>query len=449
MLEESEVSVAVKSKMRSSIAVVILFSRLGTSPSGKPAVCCFPQPSISVFKTLNTLSGFSFSSWLFQFDLVMISAEDESGQSSVGFEFLKFLRHHYVCEVSKLTPSGRLQSAVLVILPDAVVLCSHRGGIHRYIPFLKLAGIEQLPRGRVLFRVREEHNLLLSIPSHTKVVAAVAQLHAGLRASVLPITTNDTMPLFSTLELRPSSQYVSTIPKSLQNAIQLAYANRVKALVTDTKRKLLGISTPEAENNNRSPFRSEGELRGRAFGAATGEASGGAAQDNSLLASRQYSDGEPPSPSRPPSVPNVARSPSSQGSTLAQWRAASAAYLQLKSPRTSQEAEEAEETALDLTILIASNRGLSMTFPALVSLWRYFQFISAHLPGGRQAPVLEVRCVEGNAINLNEGLFYQTLQQFAVAVPHTVTLRRGTSGEGVNFDGEVFWANPTDLQFTL
>ena len=70
-----------------------------------------------------------------------------------GFHLLSSLPCHLATRVNKVTPSGRLQSAVLVILSDALLLCSNRGGLHRYVPLTRLRGVTVFPRGRVLFHV--------------------------------------------------------------------------------------------------------------------------------------------------------------------------------------------------------------------------------------------------------------------------------------------------------
>ena len=48
-------------------------------------------------------------------------------------------REGYSGRANKVTPSGRLQTAVVVLLSDALLLCSNRGGLHRYIPLVDVA----------------------------------------------------------------------------------------------------------------------------------------------------------------------------------------------------------------------------------------------------------------------------------------------------------------------
>ena len=173
---------------------------------------------------------------LFKYSVTMTT----NSSLGVGFELLHYVRHHFVGEANKVTPSGRLQSCVLVVLTDALVLSSHRGGVHRYISLHDLESITQLPRGRVLFHVRSAHNVLLSIPGYTKVVAVLVQLHAGLKAASLPVATSETVPALPSLNLRPSPQFVSTVPKAVFQAIRLAGVAQARESVSDARKSLQG-----------------------------------------------------------------------------------------------------------------------------------------------------------------------------------------------------------------
>lgn len=355
-----------------------------------------------------------------------------------GFEFLSSLRHHFAGRVHKSTPSGRQQSAVLVILPECLCLCSNRGGFNTTIDLDKIVGITVFPRGKFVILSRGRHDLLLTSTQVSRIVGVVQHLVLGLTGRPLAVYSDDA-PHLEHLRLRPDANYNALVPFGIAKSIREAQIGSVRAAVQSAQGALvdpLGQSSDvqqevlqrDKQKFSRNKLVASAANPSRFVDAAQGSAlsSNGIVSPSPLQAapSSNTSANTPVYPQQP-SSPSGAPAPG--GTTL-----------NISSP---QRLKEASDTAKALTILVINAGQSTITIPAPMSLWTYLNASSVMLPGGRQHPTAKVLCVEepSRPIQLAMELLFQTLVQFSVEVPHIVTLQKIASGEGHHFDGNVFW----------
>jgi hypothetical protein len=98
----------------------------------------------------------------------MQSSTYNVGELPPGFDAVSRMRYLYAGRASKVTPSGRLQSCIIIVLVDALLVCSHRGGVHRYLPIEAIRSLTTFPRGWLLL------NCSGPVPSEELLGAAAA-----------------------------------------------------------------------------------------------------------------------------------------------------------------------------------------------------------------------------------------------------------------------------------
>lgn len=316
----------------------------------------------------------------------------QSASSFPFFEFAEYLPLHYMARASKVTPSGRLRSCVLMVLADGVVLCSNRGGVHRFVSLAAISKIRMFSRGRILILVRNEHNLMLVCSPSQEAVGVVVRVAASMTGSTIPVDETDDPPPVETLQLRPLNSFVSKVPVAFSSAIREA-RKRLAASKAEQATKALGTSV------GASPAR---EACAKFF------------------------------PSTPATVPD----PSPLASSIP--------------PSDIRKGAENDEGA-QLVILGCTFETIQVTVPATLSLWWYLMFVSRKLPGAQQPPCITVRCAMSTMDNcavcsISQELFLQTMKVYTERVKHTATVQSrttiGVAGAARNVDATLFWMNP-------
>lgn len=359
-----------------------------------------------------------------------------------GFDFLRNVPHHYVGRASKVTPSGRLQSAVVVLLSDAMLVCSNRGGIHRHFYIRDIEAVTLYPRGRIYFSIdsrtnsafqggnsaaasrptapkAEEtttHNMLLTTLGNTKLVTILAQLYAGLTGRSLPQSEEEAPPTLSELRLRPASSSPGKVPSELTELLRLAKA----------KNSLETIEAAEAAAQPAKP----------AAAASWMPRPGGRDEKHDDPTSIRLSALQAETLTRrqrPFSLPHD----DERG-------AAAGAFLSATGTLPAPSGHD-----LGIAMVRFANRGLTATFAAHRSLWRYLHAVAEQLPGAQQAPLVQLSFVappstatapDKATVSLCEPLFRVVMQQYTPLVPHTVSVETGRGGYALGpGDALAFW----------
>ena len=336
----------------------------------------------------------------------------------VGVELLRFTRHHMVTRVARVTPSGRQQTAILAVLPEAVCLLSNRGGLHSYIGIATLASITVHPRSRLCFHSRERHDLLLVAPQAPKIVSTLSKLFAGMTGRELPLRQEEQPPLLDRLRLRPDAHFIGKVPPALVRSLREVAEHLDRYSASSALSALVDInpsSAPQAAplDHYVAPHGAAERKASLAPHVATGEKA--SAEFGKLLKDHRNEE----IIDVPIDVP-------------------------LQSPeRASSKSPSRKAAARALTILVVQNGNSLFTLPAVVSVWKYICYCAEHLPGAQQPPVAAVHCVEAplEKKRINVGLLHQTLAMFAESRPHIVTLQKQVTGEGHQFDGKLFWTS--------
>jgi hypothetical protein len=334
--------------------------------------------------------------------------------TDLSLEYLKFVRHHFLSKVFRCTPSGRQQSAVLLLLPDALCLLTHRGGLHTYIPLKHLVAISLYPRARMCFHVKKRHDLLITCTQQPRLVSAVAQLFLGLTGALLPVHQDEAPPSLETLQLRPSADYHPCVPAALLRTLRSA---AITAASFGTVNAVAALVDPT--------------------GAPTDHLNGGAAAHNprahrdalSLDNSSFLADATPPRASSTSAPAGVAE----EASRLLHGGVAG-------STRCSPLFADPSSGATILVVESTSSTTV-LTVPAYRSVWEYLAVLAERIPGGTQSPTVIVKCVEvpHKQVAIHSRLFHQTMLLLAEEHPHMVTLQKRRTDEGHHFDGSVLW----------
>ena len=132
-----------------------------------------------------------------------------------GFDAVERMRYLFAGRASKVTPNGRLQSCVIVVLVDAVLVCSHRGGVHRYLPIEAIRSLTTFPRGWLLLNCSgpfpghvvtepsRTHDLMLVLSVPQRLVEVLQRVRAARTGSMLHLSTSDQFPSLADFRLRP------------------------------------------------------------------------------------------------------------------------------------------------------------------------------------------------------------------------------------------------------
>ena len=358
--------------------------------------------------------------------------------SSPGFEFLHSIRHHFAGRVQKTTPSGRQQSAVLVIVPECLVLCSNRGGFHTAVMLEDIVAATVYPRGKFVLHIRGRHELLLTAMHVTRVIAVLQHLLAGQSGRQLPIHHEDKPPVLDQLRLRPDISFVASVPHRIVESFKRAAMDGAGKVVADAHRALVdpqleAMRLGAAEHNG---FTSPQQ----------GVSSGGVSRSDPLtsqqLVEKQVLFSHIASSEAGGAKAAEAASTSSHNySTTTGRRQADG----MSGTNSAARRKELDELSRTLTILIVRTGTSVITFPGTRSLWLYLSTASKLLPGCQQAPTLTVQCVDAPLSSqpavISVDFIAQVMGQFAREKQHTVTLQKTSSGEGHHFDAHVFWTS--------
>jgi hypothetical protein len=347
----------------------------------------------------------------------------------VSLEFLKFVRHHFLSKVLRCTPSGRQQSAIMLLLPDALCLLSHRGGLHTYVPLKNLVAISVYPRARMCFHVKRRHDLLITCTQQPRLVNAVSQLFLGLTGTQLPVHQDESPPSLDSLQLRPSSDFHACVPPSLMRTLRAA---ALSAASFGAATAAAALVDPNAEHPTQSlpnytspiPHRIasrhqdtaaplHGDLHNSSFEVQDGVGFSNGGGESTLDAR--------------------SRDVLHHVGTMLHGNAVGSARC---SPLFA-------DPSSGSTILVVESTASStvLTVPAYRSLWEYLTVLSERLPGATAPPAVFVKCVEWphKQLTIHSRLFHQTMLLFADEHPHMVTLQKRRTDEGHQFDGSVLW----------
>lgn len=333
----------------------------------------------------------------------------------MALEYLKFLRHHFLARVSKTTPSGRQQSAVLLITHDALCLLSNRGGLHTYVALRDVVAVTVFSRARVCIHAKQRHDVLLTCSQQPRLVSILSQLFLGLTGATLPIHQDDSVPSMERLSLRPMADWQSRVPKSLVDALRSAALSAASFATTAAAGALVdptASASPDTRLFNRSSL--------------AADASG-----------VSYKSAASPCAAATTSASQIAVVVGQQRSSAAVGAAGSSSF------GSAAPHNVFSDVSSGLTIIVVDSSSSTVTLPILHSVWMYLRAAASSLPGARDGPCVTVRCVERpkDVISLNAGLLHQTLAIFAEAQPHMVTLQKRRTDEGHHFEGQVFWSS--------
>ena len=385
------------------------------------------------------------------------------------FDFLTALRHHYIGRASKVTPSGRLQSAIIVVLDDTLCPCSNRGGLHRCIVLRDIQSVVQYPRGRLLFRVGAvnardaegsmktlpQHNLMLSTIGYDKLLHTVARLYSGIVGAALKVEVEQRQPPPAHhLGLRPVESRKGAVPRYVAEAIKLAR--------TEASLRAVGVSLAAANETASTAAES--------FAEGYEQARGPGHQSNAPTAwSKAPAPGTTASGHRPLSFPQEVKDAAAVAALanapmLASWRQEAELSESRQRHRGYPAGPDGQRvtddphafnpgfcaTGDELAILVvthAHNGGagpmVHVTFPAHTSLISYLFASARLLPGAKQPPHATIEALlpppgasSGDALRvaMSEVLLRQILRGYAAAVPHTLTVE---SADPVGYGNEV------------
>jgi hypothetical protein len=165
------------------------------------------------------------------------------GDLPAGFDGISRLRYLFAGRASKVTPSGRLQSCIVVVLVDAVLVCSHRGGVHRYLPIESIRSLTTFPRGWLLLNCSgpvpgatsvvepsKVHDVMLVLSVPQRLVDVLQRVRAARSGSTLPVSNSDQIPSLADFRLRPLESAPTRAP--LRMWALAAAANTQNALDT-------------------------------------------------------------------------------------------------------------------------------------------------------------------------------------------------------------------------
>jgi len=368
------------------------------------------------------------------------------------FQFLHALRHHYYGRANKVTPSGRLQTAVVVLLSDALLLCSNRGGLHRYIPLAEVASVTMYLRGRMLVRPVSgascgSHALLLSFIGCDKLVRQMTLLYSGLCGRDLAVEYAREQPDVASLGLRPHDGAPAPVPVRLVHAVRLASVQAAATAVDKATTHARAASAAGTGGGPAGPLPLPVEVQALA---------------------RDADD----------AVPGTATMQPRHATPFFLPRCEAAAAAKVGEPGPSADALKTDP--LGICVATLDGGRTVATFPALASLWAYLRVAAAHQPGAQQPPMAQLRYVGcpppqlstlaplatapttaanvsggggpaaqglggcGSAA-LNASLLRSLLGAYSRQVSHFVTVQRSAVVGGhpvtTQEDGELFWGD--------
>jgi hypothetical protein len=335
---------------------------------------------------------------------------------SPGFQFLRSIRHHFAGRVHKATPSGRQQSAVLVVVPECLVICSNRGGFHTAVLLDDIVAVTIYPRGKLLLHIRGRHEIMLTTMQVTRIVSVLQQLLAGLSGRQLPVHQDDKAPVLEQLRLKPDVSFVARVPHRVVEAFKRAAVDIARLAVADAQRQLVDPAGREQEANPTRIENTPAQLTAHEL--VEKETFFQSVGPREAAASRATDDAVSAGSSKQSAAPK-------------------------RQSGTGSRRKELDELTNTLTILIVRSGNSIITLPATRSLWLYLSTASAMLPGCKDPPTVTVQCVDSPLATppsvMSADCLAQIMSQFARERPHTVTLQKSSAGEGHHFDAQVFW----------
>lgn len=143
-----------------------------------------------------------------------------------GFEAVSRMRYLFAGRASKVTPSGRLQSCIIVVLVDAVLVCTHRGGVHRYLPIEAIRSLTTFPRGWLLLNCSgpvpgtsavavepsKVHDLMLVLSVPQRLIEVLQRVRAARTGTTLFLSNSDQIPSLADFRLRPLESAATHAP---------------------------------------------------------------------------------------------------------------------------------------------------------------------------------------------------------------------------------------------
>jgi len=331
-----------------------------------------------------------------------------------AFALLRSVRHVFAARVMKMTPSGRLQTAVLVLLPDQLCVCSNRGGLNTIVPLPSVVALTCFPRGKLAIHMQNRHDLVLSTTYVSRLATLIPQLVLGLTGRPIPVHQEERPAVVENLTLRPDSRFIGHVPKSLGDAVRNARQVHAVTVLNDAIRNLTtGTTTTIAATPLKEDSTSGGHVR-RVQDAAVPPN-----EDSTAVPSQPTTTAA----ARGPPADSVAGSGSIIGGS----------------------------SGPPLTMLLIQTKKGTITTPAPASIWHYFQQAALRLPilhstmtaqPTSTTAMFDVRCVERPdhaAVRLPGAFVCETMLVLSAQCPHTATFQNAQSRDGHTFDSEVLW----------